>query len=509
MDITTPITVLDAEYVSGNLTEDEYPEWASGQMYTRGQYRRVLSTHSIYQCLRDHTSSGTNSPTAEAAAFADPLVADPDPAHWVYISQTNKWRLFDGRPSQRAARANMLTAGVRFSGATRTTSAGLQSRTTSGLVSQSVLLTTAGAGMWTVPAGVTSIIVELVGGGGAGGRGSASGAGGGRTTWDAGDDQRRAEGGRGGNGGNGGLGGFGGRGDTTNGSRGSAASLGGGGGDSGAADVAGLSTYGMGSDGITVGTSVVTRAAGGGGGGYTRFAQTVTPGASISYSVGAAGSGAATSGAIRITYGGSGTRTTMYPVTRSTSITPKNVESIGLVNLEDCAVVCVNMRVGGPSGFVVYTNEYEIGPDLDGLIIDDISASLGADYVGIEMAGGSDLACGQIILGAKTSIGETQVGESGLEGLDFSHIETNIYGDLTTVERAATTIGRFDVRIPVAKVNEFANIMNQFRGGKAALWVGDTDQGARAWTYGFARDWNLYFSDGVFARVRLVVQGIV
>ena len=42
----------------------------------------------------------SNSPLAEAGAVADPLVADPDPVHWVYISQTNKWRLFDGRPSQ-------------------------------------------------------------------------------------------------------------------------------------------------------------------------------------------------------------------------------------------------------------------------------------------------------------------------------------------------------------------------------------------------------------------------
>ena len=199
MEIVDPLAVSDAAYISSNLTEDDYTEWAAGQTLVRGDYRMVSSVHSIYQCLVDHTASSTaraafttavnnsggysagatsivvddagaadtginagdtitlggtvtavvqsvnrttetltltsglsaavvdnaavaralvpsNSPLAEAAAVADPLVADPDPAHWVYISQTNKWRLFDGRPSQKTANALEIDAGIVLAG---------------------------------------------------------------------------------------------------------------------------------------------------------------------------------------------------------------------------------------------------------------------------------------------------------------------------------------------------------------------------------------------------------
>lgn len=103
MMIIQPITVADADYTGGNLTEDQYDEWSDNTAYVRGNFVRIDSVHSVYQCLTDHTSEdGTNDPVTEAEAFADPLTADPEPAHWVYFSQTNKWRVFDGRPSQRA-----------------------------------------------------------------------------------------------------------------------------------------------------------------------------------------------------------------------------------------------------------------------------------------------------------------------------------------------------------------------------------------------------------------------
>lgn len=131
------------------------------------------------------------------------------------------------------------------------------------------------------------------------------------------------------------------------------------------------------------------------------------------------------------------------------------------------------------------------------------------DHLSIEMVGGPDLACGQIIVGLCTTIGEVQVGDTGLDGLDFSHVETNIYGDLVTVERAATQVHRFDVFMRVGQISEFVQVMDRLRGGKRALWIGDPDIGVRAWSYGFARDWNIYYQDGVFARARLTIQGVV
>ena len=59
MNIIPPQTPADADYVSGNLKEDDYPAWAAGQNYRRGQYRVHLATHSVYQCLRDHLSSAS------------------------------------------------------------------------------------------------------------------------------------------------------------------------------------------------------------------------------------------------------------------------------------------------------------------------------------------------------------------------------------------------------------------------------------------------------------------
>ena len=112
MRVINPVRVTDSHYIAGNLTEDAHAEWLQGTDYVRGNFVAVLATHSIYQCLRDHTAAAANSPTAEAIAKADPLTEDPDPEHWIYISQTNKWRLFDERPSQQAEATEELFAGI-------------------------------------------------------------------------------------------------------------------------------------------------------------------------------------------------------------------------------------------------------------------------------------------------------------------------------------------------------------------------------------------------------------
>ena len=108
MMIVTPRIIDDAQYVGGNIAEDDYDVWSSGTTYSRGDYALILATHTIYQSLRDHTAAADNSPTAEALVFADPLQEDPDPAHWVRTGASNKWRLFDTRPSQRAEKADSI-----------------------------------------------------------------------------------------------------------------------------------------------------------------------------------------------------------------------------------------------------------------------------------------------------------------------------------------------------------------------------------------------------------------
>ena len=131
------------------------------------------------------------------------------------------------------------------------------------------------------------------------------------------------------------------------------------------------------------------------------------------------------------------------------------------------------------------------------------------DILSVNISGGNALECGQVVFGLGYDVGYTQTGDTGFEGLDFSHVETNIYGDLVTVEREATEIHRFDLLIEGLKLSEFATTMHDLKGGKRGLFIGDVNQGSRAWAYGFARDWNVYWRDGTWARARLIVQGVV
>ena len=194
-----------------------------------------------------------------------------------------------------------------------------------------MLFTTVGAGTWTVPGGVSSVRVQLVGGGGGGGAADTwGGGGGGGTTWNTGNDKRRAGGGGGGDnpGGSGAPGGSGGAGGA------------GGGGAGGAGGRLGDGTAGTGSGGG--GGAIRTSAPGGpdgggaggslssgGGGGRGDTTNGATGGTNISNAVGeglpgsSAGAPGGNSGAHNVTElagygdGGRGTGSTGGPVSGS------------------------------------------------------------------------------------------------------------------------------------------------------------------------------------------------
>ena len=162
-----------------------------------------------------------------------------------------------------------------------------------------MLITAVGSGTWTVPAGVSTVQVQLVGAGGGGAGTKRTGAGadgqnGGDTTF----GMLTAGGGKGGrtllhvN-----SGGAGGVGTTTNGSPGVRGNIlsGAAGGSSGAAAVSELNGYGDGGDAETLtGGNTGYLLGGGGGGGYSRnLSYSTTPGEGISYTVGGGGSSTA------------------------------------------------------------------------------------------------------------------------------------------------------------------------------------------------------------------------
>lgn len=314
MIVATTLPITDAIYTGGNLLEDDYDEWAESTMYTRSTFVLVAATHSIFQCLKDHDSTAENSPTVEALTFSDPLIPDPDDPNWQYFSASNKWRLFDGRPTRRAANPNRIEVELTIPAATSDTLAFVE------LVD------------------CNSIEVELT---------------------DAGNQVFR--------------------------------------------------------------------------------------------------------------------------------------ETFSL--LDDREVVDWKSYFYSP---VAVANQYLV----------DIPLTAASEVLSITLAGGADLACGQIVLGYGVEIGEGVVGQSGIQVLDFSHVETDRYGNLTTVEREAVDVFTFDVLSEVAKGSLLANVIRKQKGGKRALWISDPGPQLRGWLYGFLSDSRSNYQEGTHITSRIIVQGV-
>lgn len=328
MTIVEPITIADADYTGGNLVEDDDtdgPEWVDGTDYERGDRVRTASTHGIYQCLADHTAEdGVNDPLTEAAALADPLTDDPNPRHWVYVSRTNKWRLFDDRPSQRSEAPEV----DEDSGDDHVIEAEV---TLPSRISAMAILEMIDA---------SEAVIELI---------------------DADGD--------------------------------------------------------------------------------TYFTRTVN-------------------------------------LADTTAVLDWESYFYSAVRLRDSYITTLPYTATG-------------------------------DELHVTITGGENLACGQIVMGLGQGVGDTQPGKTGAEGLDFSGVETNVFGDLTTVRRAATNIHRFDIFMPAVCVNAFQAIMRDLRGGRRALFIGSERQGLRAWQYGFVRDSQVYYQDHESAFADLTIQGVV
>jgi hypothetical protein len=104
--VIAPIEVTDAMLTSINITEDDYDEYGDATDYAVGDYAISTTTHTVYRALvANGPSSTVVDPDDEAADFADPLVTDPDPRTWQIIGATNRWKLFDEKPTVQATNA--------------------------------------------------------------------------------------------------------------------------------------------------------------------------------------------------------------------------------------------------------------------------------------------------------------------------------------------------------------------------------------------------------------------
>lgn len=95
MKIIRPITVTDSVFVSSNVAENDYAEWAVGTTYALADRVIVLSTHRIYESVQG--SNLGNDPTTD------------DGTWWIDIGATNRWRAFDDTVTDQVQNTTSIT----------------------------------------------------------------------------------------------------------------------------------------------------------------------------------------------------------------------------------------------------------------------------------------------------------------------------------------------------------------------------------------------------------------
>ncbi|WP_444460077.1 hypothetical protein [Rhodobacter capsulatus] len=122
---------------------------------------------------------------------------------------------------------------------------------------------------------------------------------------------------------------------------------------------------------------------------------------------------------------------------------------------------------------------------------------------------GGQVSVGQIVLGPVWSLGRPVIGGTGFQGVDFSYVKQDDYGDLTTVRRAATRLSTFETCLPNAQLLGFDTRMRSLRGGTAAVWIGSDDPRKAAINYGFYRSYRAAYQTDAWSLISIEVQGIV
>ena len=122
---------------------------------------------------------------------------------------------------------------------------------------------------------------------------------------------------------------------------------------------------------------------------------------------------------------------------------------------------------------------------------------------------GAMVGCGQIVVGALRDVGITTISNTGFTGIDFSFVEQDEFGDLTTVRRAATRLSQFEILMSNSTMLGFDRLMRELRGGVAAVWIGDGDARKAAINYGFYRDYRAVYQTNTKSLMSLQIQGIV
>lgn len=103
MRVIPLVEVTDASLIASNVPETDYAAWLIGTTYAADA--RVISTtaHAIYQSVAGGNVGNDPTDAANIVTAANPTGA------WLYVSQTNKWRAFDGRNSAKTTQSGTIT----------------------------------------------------------------------------------------------------------------------------------------------------------------------------------------------------------------------------------------------------------------------------------------------------------------------------------------------------------------------------------------------------------------
>jgi hypothetical protein len=312
MRILNPFKVTDSALVSCSIAEDDFAEWGAAVTYARGDFVISTATHTVYRSLQD--ANIDHNPDLEQVALADPLIDDPDPLHWQVISATNRWRLFDAKPSVRAIADDLIVAevapGVAIGGA-----AGFE---------------------------ISASLVRV----------------------------------------------------------------------------------------------------------------TMTDGAGIVYQA--------------------------------------------EIGMQDESVVI--------DGYSYY---FEAITELSEFALTDLPPYPAAVLTFEAIRSGGEVSVGQFVCGMVWHVGTSVINGSGFQGVDFSYVAQDDFGDLTTVRRAATRLSNFEVWLRSDQLLGFDARMRGLRGGTAAVWIGSVDARKAAINYGFYRGYRSAYQTDRWSLMSIEVQGIV
>ena len=94
--VIAPLVVTPAMLVSTNVPETDYPEWAAGTTYAKGQRVVLAAQHKVYESTAD-SNTGNN-----------PATPSSEPK-WVEVGPTNRWKPFDKSVSSQVKQANNIS----------------------------------------------------------------------------------------------------------------------------------------------------------------------------------------------------------------------------------------------------------------------------------------------------------------------------------------------------------------------------------------------------------------